>query len=223
MFKYATESGIFEASIGNLKIGKDTLIFNMGSATNCASGTAGVCDLFNTRKCYALKSERRFPASLVYRNRQETYWLEASSFEIVEAISAAFSANRKTKLKYVRLNEAGDLHSVECLEKLRQIASMLPAIKFYTYTHRSDLINDNTHESLPKNLVINTSNFKVNGLNQFAIDFDHKVRSLKRDWKSARDAIRAVKGSGTLSCIGDCSKCSLCKVGHGKTIWLPLH
>lgn len=220
-FKYDTNSGKFEGAIGNLKIGKDTLIFNMGSATECASGNAGLCDLFNTRDCYALKAEIQYPATLPARQRQETFWKSADVIDIAEAIQHAFSGRRQVALKYVRVNEAGDMHSRDCLNKLKSLATMLPDIKFYTYTHRSDLVT--TADNMPANLVINTSNFEVKGLNQFAVEPRVTARSLKREAMRVREDIRALHGENALTCIGDCSACSLCKIQHGKTIWVPLH
>ena len=43
---------------GNHKIGKDTLIFNMGPASLCPSKDRGLCQV--AHKCYALRDERRY-------------------------------------------------------------------------------------------------------------------------------------------------------------------
>lgn len=220
-WKTDTNSGKFECAVGNLKIGADTLIYNMGSATNCASGEAGLCELFNTRACYALKSEIQYPAVIPYRNRQEFFWKTADVMDIAEAIQKAFNRNTKVKLKYVRFNEAGDMHSAECLSKLKKLATILPEITFYTYTHRSDLVTDPS--CMPKNLVINTSNFKVEGMNQFKVDMDITAHSVKAEYAELKAKFTEKYGKGTLVCKGDCSKCNLCKVQHGKTVWVPLH
>ena len=220
-FKYDTNSGKFEASIGNLKIGKDTIIFNMGSASECPSGEAGLCDLFLSRDCYALKSEKMYPQVLPYRQRQEEFWKSADPIDMAEAIQKAFSRRRKVALKWVRVNEAGDMHSEECFTKLKQLASLLPDVNFYTYTHRSDLVT--TSKNIPKNLVINTSNFEVKGLNQFAVEPRVTCSSLKTEAMRVREEIRELHGDNALTCIGDCSACNLCKIQHGKTIYVPLH
>ena len=211
----------FEYSVGNLKIGKDTLIFNMGSATNCASGKAGLCELYKTNNCYAMKAETQYPQILPFRTRQEEYWLNNDAETIAEDIHKAVYRKTKVAIKYVRVNESGDMHSIDCLNKLIAIAQMLPQIKFYTYTHRSDIIGEGVE--LPKNLVINCSNFTAKGCNSFSIVEDVKVRSLKKEFKIARKVIRKFKGEKALTCIGDCSKCNLCKYTHEKTIWVPLH
>ena len=208
----------FKHSIGNKKIGKDTLIFNMGSATHCPSKIKGLCDI----DCYAMKSERQYPQVLPARNHQEEYWTKTPYMSIVNDIKKAIKGKR-TPIKYVRVNESGDLHSEACLYKLIQIAEALPNLKFYTYTHRSDIVDDNTHNFLASNLVINTSNFKRVGLNQFkAVKVETKFRSYMAKAKEIKAELKTISNSN-LNCGGDCSKCSLCKVSHGKDIHVAIH
>jgi hypothetical protein len=207
----------FKYSIGNLKIGEDTLIFNMGSANNCPSAKLGLCKI---EKCYAKKAEYLYPSVLPYRNEQEQFWLENDAFTIAEEIQKAFMRNLKTELKFVRVNEAGDFHARKCLNKLIAIATMLPHIKFYTYTHRSDLIDSRTWKKLPKNLVINTSNFTRKNLNSFSGISAIRVHRLAEFSKVKAQIIRA---GYDYACLGDCSKCSLCKIQHGKKIGAPIH
>ena len=70
-----------EVSMGNLKIGKDTIIFNMGSATECPSRKNGMCKLGN--KCYAIKAEISYPDCKPYRDRQKSYWLNSDIGQII--------------------------------------------------------------------------------------------------------------------------------------------
>ncbi len=208
----------FKYSIGNNKIGKDTLIFNMGSATNCPSKEKGLCSI----DCYAKRAEVQYPAVLPARNHQEQYWLNTSYEQVVQDIKDVIKS-RRTKVKYIRVNEAGDLHSEACLHKLIFIAEALPEVKLYTYTHRSDIIDDNTHLFLPKNLVVNTSNFKRKGLNQFkAIQTSFKFKSYKKREKDIVNELKSISGSN-LICRGDCAKCSLCKINHSKDIYVAYH
>lgn len=214
----------FEYSVGNLKIGKDTIIINLGSATNCPSGITGQCGLFGTRKCYALKAEVLYPATLPYRERQSEFWYAHDASQIAELISAAAARNLKVPIKFVRWNEAGDVRDAQDLQKMVDIASMVPHLKFYTYTHNAVAIDAFLAGGgkLPKNLVINLSNFSRPGFNSFNVDPSMKVASLKKSWKDYRKHARETHGHGR-TCIGDCSKCSLCKVSHGKDILVPLH
>lgn len=205
----------FNYSIGNLKIGKDTLIFNMGSAHNCPSAKLGMCKI---PKCYAKKAEYLYPQVLPYRNAQESFWLENDEFTIAEHLHGALM--RHKRVKYIRVNEAGDFHSKECLTKLIAIAKMLPQFKFYTYTHRKDLVDSRTWAKLPKNLVLNTSNFTRKNLNSFTGVASVKVHRLA-DFIKVKSAI--ISAGFDYACHGDCSACSLCKVKHGKKIGAPLH
>lgn len=208
----------FKHSIGNKKIGKDTLIFNMGSATHCAAKKKGLCNI----DCYALKAEKQYPAVLPARDHQEQYWLTTP----VETIAADISKVVKSKrvaIKFVRVNESGDLHSEACLHKLIMLAEALPNLKFYSYTHRSDIIDDNTFNFLPKNLTLNTSNFKRVGMNQFkAVKVETKFRSYQKKSVEIKAELKTQSNSN-FNCGGDCSVCSLCKFTHSKDIYVAYH
>lgn len=73
---------------GNLKIGKDTLIFNMGSAEDCPSLKNGYCKVGH--RCYALKDEKIYPDCKPYRDRQATYWLNTQTKQIIEEIDTSY-------------------------------------------------------------------------------------------------------------------------------------
>ena len=216
--------GTFEYSKGNLKIGTDTIIFNMGSATNCPSKLAGLCDI----NCYAMKAENMYPLCMPYRDRQEAYWLSHSADEIAMDLCGALHRHRRT-VRFVRINESGDLHSSECLTKLIKIAKivrdMFPKVVMYTYTHRSDIVNSKTADRLKshkvsKNLVINCSNFQRKGLNTFQAIPDIRVHSMAQISK-VKDKI--LNFGVDFACMGDCSVCGYCKKSHGKKIGVPLH
>jgi len=73
---------------GNKKLGKDTLIFNMTSATNCPSKRLGLCQLKGRceSKCYALRAEKRFPAVLEYREEQAGDWTFLPAWHIMNRL-----------------------------------------------------------------------------------------------------------------------------------------
>jgi len=160
---------------GNIKIPRETAIFNMSSATDCVSLEKGLCkacvwneDLQKLKTvCYALKAEREYrPAVLPYRRRQEKFWLDvtAESFVIQFLI---INARKRVKFDKIRFNESGDFHDQEGVDKAEKIAKLLVnfGIKVYCYTSRDDL--DYTRV---KNLVINASGFSAPGLkNEFTM------------------------------------------------------
>ena len=181
--------------IGNAKIGKDTAIFNMTSATNCPSRKLGLCQLKNCNHCYALLAEKRFPNVLAYRKRQETIWDKYG----VELRQALDKLSQKHNLKYVRFNESGDFKTQLDVDKLAIMAHLLPHLTFYGYTARKDL----SYANRPSNLVINGSGWRRGKMNQFNAVLEYTGKNAK--------------------CKGDCSICDLCKVDKGIIIENRMH
>lgn len=184
-----------EMKRGNSKIGKDTIIFNMGPATDCPSKRLGLCQLENPRHCYARIAELRFPSTLAYRKRQASAWITSTCAEIV----ADIQATRTKKVKYVRFNESGDFYTQSDVGKLAIIARLLPDLVFYGYTARKDL----SFVYRPKNLVICGSGWKRGKMNRF-------------------NAVREYTGKHA-QCFGDCRTCNLCKHESGITIENKMH
>jgi hypothetical protein len=186
----------FEYSIGNKKIGKDTLIFNIGSAKACPSMLKGLCTICNAGKtCYAFKAERLYKGCLPYRQRQAKYWLGNDSTTITLDIIQAIKKHKN--IKYIRVNESGDFYTQACVTKLLEIAGNIPAIRFYTYTARKDLILKHSVD----NLTLNGSGFMA----------DNEFKAVKE--LQATD----------IKCAGDCRDCNLCKYKTGKIIVNKYH
>jgi hypothetical protein len=185
------ENNKLEYAIGNSKIGKDTIIINMGPATSCPSKA---CDLCAVPRCYALKAEKLYPGCLPYRKRQAKYWLTNGADQILNDVMGALTHHKK--VKYIRFNESGDFYSQKCVNKLYSICSNMytarPDIKIYTYTARKDL----KFAARPKNLVINGSGFMID--NNFLAVPEYSKRAKK--------------------CAGDCRICKLCAVAGGRVI-----
>ncbi len=128
---------------GSSVLGNDVLILNMGSATRCPSKARGYCLL--GRNCYALKSERQYPATLAYRERQAQYWLHNGAERILgDLVKSIF--RRKLTTNYFRFNESGDFYSQTDITKLNYIARGLRQLGIVTfgYTARRDLNFHNT-------------------------------------------------------------------------------
>ena len=183
-------------SNGNKKIGTDTLIFNMQSATDCEAKKLGLCTICR-KKCYALKAEVQYPNVLPYRRRQEKYWDETSVQTKVDDLKSVLSRKR-IPVKYFRFNEAGDFKHLSSMREFFEVAKTFPKIKFYTYTHRHDLIRILNKNKIPSNVNINVSNKKYKGMNEF--------RSVSKYSK------------GSIRCKGDCRICKLCATNKDITI-----
>jgi hypothetical protein len=185
-------------SNGNKKIGRDTLIFNMSSAHECASRKLGLCTQGN--KCYAMKAERCYKNCIPFRTRQEAYWSNTSSDVMVNDLKEVLSHRRKP-IKYFRWNESGDLTSNACIDKVFALAEAFKGINFYMYTHRHDLLDK--LKNRPKNLAVMASNKVVKGFNSF---------------------LTVTKYSkGALRCKGNCRTCNLCKSGNNRVIECLVH
>lgn len=181
---------------GNLKIGYNTIIFNLTPASKCISKKLGLCQLQNTNNCYAYKVEKQYKSVLNYRNRQLKYWLNVSVHQFIKDIGNIVN-NSKIKIKYLRFNESGDINNKNDILKIDFIAKWLKSeygIITYLYTARSDLLPILTK---CQNVVINGSGFMVH--NKY-IAVDNNIDKYK------------------LKCIGNCNKCNMCKNRLNKTI-----
>jgi hypothetical protein len=185
-----------EVSKGNHKLGKDTLIFNMGPATECPSRKAGFCKL--PERCYAMKAERMYKQSLPYRRRQAAYWKSRTAEQIAADLNRHLERKFKVPITYVRFNESGDFYGQEDVEKLKEIAKRV-SVTIYGFTARSDL----KYEGLPDNLVINGSSFMI----------DNSFTAVAKDEVGSQDIV----------CSGNCRECDLCKNKHGLKIKVVYH
>ena len=191
-----------KVSNGNHKIGKDTLIINMNSATDCPSYKLGLCQV-ERKQCYALKAERQYPSCLPYRKEQTIIWENNSAVDIANAIIKIAKNKRKNIIKYVRFNEAGDFKGQADIVKMSKIADILKdiaikgnIIKVYGYTARKDL----NFSNISDNMVVNGSNFMIH--NNFVV---------------------VKQPISKIICKGNCRICNLCKVRTGKIIEVKLH
>ena len=217
-------------SLGNLKIGTDTLILNMGPAIGCPADTLGKCACSDV--CYAKRAERQYPNVRNYRDKQKKYWLQTAAVDIVNDISYILENKRfretysnrlrplKQKIQYLRVNESGDFWSQKCVNKLDHIARELKSkynIITYTYTARDDL-----HFELAGFAVKGSGHF--HGNNGACI-----VRTPKQiaENKSGQGNAYIEKFNGHTRyfaiCPGDCSTCILCKEFNKLNIVFPLH
>jgi hypothetical protein len=186
---------------GNKKLPKTTAIFNMGSASDCPSDKLGMCAV--SEQCYAKKAERMYPQVLPYRRRQRNKWLKTSGTQLAFELLESFEKKRK-KPTHLRLNEAGDFYSQDCVDKAEEIARKLKSIagvQVYVYTARKDL-----DYSQCKHLVINGSGFRKEGIT--------------RSFTAVAD-VNADKSA--FICEQDCNVCSMCSTTEKKNIVVEYH
>ena len=201
---------------GNKKLGKDTLIFNLGSASECPSKKLGLC-LIPDEKCYALKAEKMYPGCLPYRQRQSEYWLSNTAEQIFHDFKGLLIKYKalKKRVKYLRFNESGDFHNQSCVYKLSVIAGKLFNefnITTYGYTARKDL-SFNSVNFLAK------GSSHIQGNNGICI-----ARKLaKKEYPKGKARAYHENGIKYVSCIGSCFACKLCKVDSKINIVIALH
>jgi len=196
---------------GNIKIPKETAIFNMSSATDCVSLAMGKCKACVFSKelgkmktvCYALKAERgMYRDVLPFRRRQEEFWLDISAEEFSRQFLIV-NSRKVHKFDKIRFNEAGDFHDQSCVDKAEKIAKILSkfGIQCYCYTSRDDL-----DYRKAKTLVVNGSGFMTNGL--------------VNEFKMVPDGEEAPKGYA--KCPQDCVICDRCSK-RGKKTYVNQH
>lgn len=189
---------------GNRKLAKDTLIFNITSATNCKSRELGLCQIPD--RCYALRDEKRWlgeKGTLQFRERQTIEWDSKIPMELAIGLSYEIARHYKPMIKYIRFSEAGDFRDQNDVNKLIDLANIIKSIRpyiiFYGYTARSDLDFSNR----PDNLIVNGSGFMID--NSFTV-------INKED-----------KDKYPLICPMDCHNCDLCKETMFNNIKIPIH
>lgn len=176
-------------SYGNTKLPKETLIVNITSAKNCPSDKLGLCRCSNI--CYAKKCELLYKAYLNKNLLIESYMYLWDEKDIKELL-LYYIIFAPVKIKYVRLNEAGDFPNQEAIEKWSKIGRWLYkvfGIKTYCYTCREDLNFKGV------NFIVNSSSSNIKAHRWFFCISKKEFEELPKN---------AVK------CKGDCKICKLC-------------
>jgi hypothetical protein len=183
-------------SFGNLKLPKDTMIFNIPAVTTCP-GRTELC----ARVCYALKTERYNPHALPARqgnfdaSRRPDF--PARMIEIIRA--------KASKIRRVRVHESGDFYNQAYLNAWFSIAAALPGIRFYAYS-----------KSFHLDFTGRPSNFWL------IASYDSTSKRLAPGGSSLfQNSFTIVESGG--KCPMDCSICSLCWTGRGRRLTVDRH
>ena len=192
-----------EIKAGNHKLGIDTLIYSLGSATNCIAEKMGLCSVAGV--CYAKVAEIQYPNVLPYRERQAIYFDSTPIKTIRKDITELLSKKGKVlkNIKYLRLNESGDFKNQSQLNKALSIAKFLYTkfnIITYTYTCRKDLNFPDKEYFLIKGSSCPMPNGETR-----VFECREKVPST------------------FAICPGSCYKCNLCKRPNKKDVAFIVH
>jgi hypothetical protein len=181
------------------------MILNQGSAHECPSRKLGLCQLPDHKKCYAYQQEKRYSASLPFKNCQKRQWERLTAREFVKRISV-IQVGKNRKFTHMRFAESSDFRGAWDVVKLYHIAEGLRShckMETFVYTARSDIFSGVLVKALSvkfPSLVVNGSGFMVH--NEYrVVSADYKPKHKKEVW-----------------CKGKCHICRLCKVRGGFTI-----
>lgn len=200
--------------IGNLKIGTDTVIFNMTSTKDCMGRALGLCQLANPKHCYARQNElfrhhkdangRRIYQVLRYRRRQNKYWDRVTVRQFIDDI-LYIKEHSSHDIRYIRFNEAGEIRDISDLVKLSCIADGLKeyGIRCYTYTTRKDL----------KGMIETSDNLTINGS---GFMWDNEFRVVNKPLNEIEGLVCMASKTDMTSVA--CQRCKLCTRTMGKTI-----
>ena len=93
-------------TIGNSKVGKDTIIFNLQPARFCPSMENGMCKIVKPIDgrykiaCYAYQDERQYKASLQLRLRQMRFWDTHTAQEIFDKLADFYALSQGDSMTY---------------------------------------------------------------------------------------------------------------------------
>lgn len=194
---------------GNKKIGSDTLIYSIDTATDCIANNIGCCAVCS--ECYAKKSEQQYTTSYIFKLNQRRQFLLLDVWELIRLFCQVIEGAKKP-IRFIRWNEGGELRNIDDLKKISAISDYLGvkySIQSYIYTCRRDIIEQLPKFRISKSLTINTSYENDEGYNSF-------VAVNRAEMQDIIDA-------GKLVCSGDCRMCNLCKYEHGRVIFCRKH
>lgn len=204
-------------TFGNMKISKNTGIFNMNSATDCPNAATsednqsetGVCQV-PWKSCYAHKAENTYANALTKRRRQELLWDHMDAQTFADALLRV-KERKRAPFENLRFSEAGDFRHNGDIYKVNEIARRVAGeINVYTYSasHKLSGWDDATH-------------FTVNQSNGLADYGDRRFTALPKE---------AELPEGMVWCAYDvsdgekqCGDCMICVNKKGPDVAIRQH
>ena len=160
--------------------------------------------------CYNNQAYRQYPSKAI-ADLRTLYKLISEPLETIGAI-----AQRTRNLRVVRLNGSGEIHNKMVLDNYIKLAKLNPLTIYYTYTKNYKLLEG---KRLPKNLIINVSQFGNMGIDMSKYSKNTNtfktVSQLEFDTTEENKTVK--------KCINDCSNCNYCYTKKGYTILVPIH
>ena len=217
---YTPEQLELTHSLGNSKIGEDTLCISFNTGLLCVMSLTGNCA--NCGICYAVAQNKMYFKNTVPKNTinqlilTKIFLNKVSLHQVLQntvyGIFCKYTASEIKNIKFLRINVEGDILNNEYLVLINQIAGCLQSvfnlISCYSYTHNKEL-----DLFLADNINFNTSDF-YNACTNDCRTIDSVTADMRKD----------IINRLVVLCNGDCNKCSYCKdKNNTKTILFLKH
>lgn len=161
-------------------------VINTDTGITCINRmTDGICEFADA--CYAAAGTIR-PAGLKKQLAKMIMYYDNTPEELINEI-------QKRKGKVGRINQEGEFNSLEDFYKIKQIAELLPDVRFYGYTKNQDVLKEIIKNGLPDNLTINDSLGRTHGAQYMSVPQNEIIDFLE---------------AGYLLCKGACATCEQC-------------
>ena len=206
--KWVTD--VLPYSIGNNKIGNDTLIFNCSTALLCPSALKGHCDV--CKACYAVNNEvvygMPFVRNLLSLKRLLTVSIDkliSNTIKLIATDKTKKDGKKANEALFIRFNSNGDILDNKMLSDVNKFATSLinddnNNLKVaYGYTHNKDLNMD-----LATDITFNIS---------YKTDIPAKKTIVSFSWDK-----KYLDNSKYIICNGKCFNCPYCKNKDDKRI-----
>ena len=181
---------LLKFAIGNAKLKKDTLIFDLPAGKTCPGakdchswvnvdqyGKRSIQDgYFSDFRCYAASQEvlftnlykkRLYNLNLIKEALKDDQ-LKKSLFSTISLILRSIEKYETKKIKKIRVHSSGDFFNMAYLDAWVAVAKIKPHLKFYFYSKSLNLF---INKPLPKNMFLTCS---MGGL------YDHLIPHFKR-------------------------------------------
>lgn len=180
---------------------------NNSMCVNCAT-----C----SKQCYNNKAYTQYPKKGICDLRQLYRIVLKPHIVVGEIVQETINS------KNVRLNGSGEIHSNNILDLYIQVAKNNKDTNYFTYTKNYKLLEG---KKLPKNLIVNISNFGTEKAIEKSIDMlPKKLNTFKAVTPEEMEDIKKDNKLSKFICKGDsCSQCRLCTVKKGITIYCEIH
>lgn len=194
-------------SLGNMKLGEDTLIINMGAGLDCPSRFSGQCQVIrrfdSPHACYAIKAEKIYKGALPRRRRQQDVWQSADPSAIAEDAGLIVERYHElgVKIRYLRYSEAGDFRGQRDVDAMETLADFLGKRGIVVYGYTAN-----------RRLDFSGVSFVVRGSGWNGPAGRCDVFTKDEDIPA-----------GYFLCPGNCRKCSACKTAKHRNIAFRYH